>query len=378
MDFGPGRRKRLAIVVCVVLALSGLVLWQAGRAATDPSSRATIKSSSPTPQNSDLTPGPGPDLRRIFSLNVTWLDAPLDYNLFVHSNGAIYRIDAKTGRTIQTTIPQFDNDLATLLPTREGVMVHPTGNSPFGSSTVYVVPDWEPIHTFQARNFELLPGPDPGHVWIRQDPRHLVLVSLDGSPTRTTLRLPEAIAGNPEPDGHGYAIVQSHKKIYDIRPNRTTRLATGRLVATGPSRLLVANCSRTPTCRAVVLGSDFKPIRTLKLDPRMLAFAGYGVISPDGHHAAIAAPDNSADNPITLLDLTTGTSRRLFATVDWQIQVPGSGQLVFTPDGRWLLAIDYGGNLTAVDTSCTPADNTCVSSRTLWGLHSVEQVAVRP
>lgn len=128
----------------------------------------------------------------------------------------------------------------------------------------------------------------------------------------------------------------------------------------------------------MVLGPDFKPIRTVKLDPRMLIATGYGAISPDGHHAAIAAPNNSADNPITLVDLTTGTSRRLFATVDWQIQVPGSGQLVFTPDGRWLLAIDSHGNLKAVDTSWTPADRTCVSSRTLPGLHNVEQVAIRP
>lgn len=98
-------------------------------------------------------------------------------------------------------------------------------------------------HTFPGRQHDgQIPGPDLDHVWVRHDRRHLVLANVDGSPTSTTLRLPEGIVGNPQPDGHGYVLVQSHQQAYDLRPAHSTRLATGRLIAAGPGRLLINDC----------------------------------------------------------------------------------------------------------------------------------------
>lgn len=371
MDTGPrGGRLPLVVAVCVVIVLS----WP-WALAVNSGIRPFAETDSQDQSNPSLTRRPSANPRLDFDLNLSWLHAPTHYDLFVHSGSAVYRLDARTGRTIRVWIPQIGNDPFTanpgiLLPLKSGALIRMAG-----TTTVYAVPDRGPVRTFRAPGDELAPGPDPDHVWVRQDHRHMALISLDGTPTTTVLQLPKATVGDPQPDGHGYLIAQSRTAVYDIRPRGATRLATGRLVATGPSRLLVADCKQT--CRATVLGPELTVVKTLQVNAKELLGSGFGVTSPDGRYAALAAPNNPSNNPITLLDLTTGSSRRLFATVSWQILVPGSGQLAFSPDGRWLFAIDQDANLEALDTSCTAADM-CVSSHTLPPLGAAQQVAIRP
>ncbi|GAB3927302.1 hypothetical protein GCM10027613_42820 [Microlunatus endophyticus] len=265
------------------------------------------------------------------------------------------------------------NDPGAVVPSGSSVLVLATG-----SRTVYVVPDGSgSASSFTTAGTDLLPGPDSRHVWVRQDATHLVLVGLDGTRTRTTLTLPSDIVGMPQSDRSGYVVVQTDDGVYDVRPDGRTRVAPGRLVASGSTSLLITSCRRVDSCSAAVYGRDLKRVRTVQLHEETPASSGYGVVSPDGRYAALADASDPSENPVTLVDLTTGTSRRLSAAVGWQVLAPGSGQLVFSPDGRWLFVIDRNGNLTAVDVRCA-ASGACLKSRTLAEFGTLQQVAVRP
>jgi hypothetical protein len=375
MQVGPHRRTPLVIAVCLIIALAGIGLWHSVRKGGFPLPGPTAASSPPA---ADPTDAPSQRSRLDFDIDLSWLHAATDYSLVVHAGGAVYRIAARTGHVERAWIPRLAtdsaiNDPGAVVPSGSSVLVLATG-----SRTVYVVPDDAgSASSFTTAGTDLLPGPDSRHVWVRQDATHLVLVGLDGSRTRTTLTLPKDIVGVPQSDRNGYVVVQTDHGVYDIRPHDRTRLASGRLVATGPTSLLITSCRKVDSCTAVIFGRNLKKERTAQLHNETPTSSGYGVISPDAHYAALADAADPSENPVTLIDLNTGTSRRLSTAVNWQVLAPGSGQLAFSPDGRWLFVIDPERSLTAVDTRCA-ASGTCLKSRTLPDFGILQQVAVRP
>lgn len=342
-----GRRWLWLLLAAVLVAA---VLVQANRhpsvPAAAPASRSTAPSSaSVAPQTTKTAP-----------ITVTQLQRPLlgqtgNWTLFGRSDGVLIRIDLARNEITRTVVPSLQSGAPVyFVPAAGEVIIRSLDFVPS-----FVVPDGRPARPVPAGfgpGGPIFPGPDAGHVWVDTgDNEHqaVTLTALDGSATGTVLRLPagssplEAVGGG----GAGQLLVTSENGLYLVQLERVRHISTGNLLATGPTGWLVAECVQPRHCRQVLIDRVTGQRRLLGPESANGGYrAPWGQIAPDGRTAAIFDVGSDGHNTVELVDLHTGsispTGLHLYETVN-------DGTIGWSPDGRWLFAIDLNGNLTVLD-----------------------------
>jgi hypothetical protein len=274
------------------------------------------------------------------------LDVRAGWELYAYGPTGVARIQFARGRITWTDVPALDSSGPLALVAGAGeVIIRPIDAVPG-----YSVPDGRHVRTLTgslSHGGTVIPGPRPGTAWVqpRFTATDMQLVRLDGRDTGVSMRLPARGPWQVSPDGQGYALVSGLDTgaVYDLRPGRTRRMA-GTLVATGPARWLVAGCRGDQRCRYSVVDAATGARRALPgLRPAPTSMTG--VIAPDGSTAAVVATVGGR-RWLQLINLASGADQTITMPLD---QVAGFGQtLAWSPDSRWLFAIDAHGGLAAV------------------------------
>jgi hypothetical protein len=293
------------------------------------------------------------------------------WQLATYGPDGLIRIQPAAGRVTRTAIPALDSTGPVFfLAGPDQAIIRPLDGVPG-----YLIPYGHPARPLTgllAHGGVIVPGPRPGQAWIQPgyQARSLSLAWLDGRSAGHSLRLPRGI-WVPAPDGQGYPLmssttIQVTPSVYDLRPGGLRRVP-GYLVAVGPHRWLMANCTRK-RCDAVTVDPYSGARRVL---PALVPYAELGqpgVISPDGTTAAVFGIDGSQVT-LHLISLVTGAQE--------QVAVPLSnasalGQtLAWSPDGRWLFVVAAYGRLVAVRASTGLAQGLGVT------LPPVSQIAIQ-
>jgi hypothetical protein len=269
------------------------------------------------------------------------------------------------GRVTVTRVPALASTApATLLVGSAAAFVISYDNVPG-----YAVPDGGPARILPRAvhpQGQPIPGPDPDHLWVNSaNGTRLHLVNLDGASAGPALTLPhDADFNGVLPDGSGYALVETPRGAFDVRPGRTTLVTAGQVLASGPSEWLVGECDKHQRCSAIVVNRRTGARK--RIGPyQYSAPPAPGVVSADGKHAAVLALSGEGAGAVDLIDLATGRGRLLNIFAD----AYAADAMVFSPDGKWLLVADGGVVPVNVATGTTvPFDNP-------WG--PVAQLAVR-
>lgn len=340
-----------AAAVAVVLALV-LTRAQHGTTRTATSTGSPSRTATPSPPAtsassvapadsgsfvtpSTLAPFPSGSPVAVRNAGHRFLDVPADWELFARGSGFVLRIQLAAGRITRTEVPQGTADFpVTFLVGADRVLVRPQDDSPSA-----VVPDGKSAAAMPASflsGMSLLPGPDLRHVWAEQG-SGLALLTLDGRPTGTTIDLPPS-ASVQGSDGAGYVLLSGTGGTYAARPGAVHRVTSGLLLANGPTRWLTVECDDSFACTNVVTDRATGAHHTLDtvVDSNQ---SSVGRISPDGRTAALPRFDGGVTNDgIDLLDLGSGLHRSIEVSPNTADQTGPS--IVWSPDSRWLFAID--------------------------------------
>jgi len=342
----PARvRPRRWLWPLLAAALVGGVVVQANRHPSAPAAAPSTRSSAfsevaPAPKTSEPV--------TVTQLGQSILGATGGWTLFGRGPGVLVRIVPATGQIDSTVVPSLQSGgPVSFVPAAGEAIIRSIDFVPG-----YVVPDGQPARRLPAgfgSGGPIFPGPDAGHLWVDSgDNEHpiLALTALDGSATGTVLRLQaghsslEAVG-----DGAGYLLLTSSDGVYRVQPGRVRRISSGSLVATGPTGWLVAECDQQQHCRQVLIDRSTGRRRILGPEtPNGGSRAPWGAISPDGRTAAVFDVGSDGYNTIELLDLRTGS---LLATRLDLEETVNDGTIVWSPDSRWLFAVDRAGGVIA-------------------------------
>ncbi len=274
------------------------------------------------------------------------------WQLATYGPDGLIRIEPAAGRITRTAVPPLSSTgPAFFLAGPSQAIIRP-----LDEVTGYLIPDGHrarPLTGLLAHGGMVVPGPRPGQAWIQPgyQARSLSLAWLDGRSAGPAMRLPRG-TWVPMPDGQGYALmndtarIQITPSVYDLRPGGLRRVP-GYVVAVGPHRWLMANCTRK-RCTAVIVDPSSGARRVL---PGLVPYAELGqpgVVSPDGSTAAVFGIDG---NQITLhlISMVTGAQEQVAVPLG---TVSASGQtLAWSPDSRWLFVVASHGRLVAVRSS---------------------------
>lgn len=364
------RRRRWPWLLLAVAVAAGAVV--ANRHSPAPSAARRVASPAPSFQTAPVPQPPGPAPVTVIRLGHPLLGETGNWVLYGRGDGAVIRVDLARGEITRTVVPflQSSGPVA-FVPAADEVIIRPLDNVPG-----YAVPDGRPAQPLPpgfGSGGPVFPGPDPGQVWVVTDdvqPSTAVLTSLDGHRSGPVLRLPTGSIGlDATADGAGYLLVSASDGVYRTQPGRVRRISTGNLLATGPTGWLVGECDRYGHCRRVLIDRTTGRRRLLGLQA---ANGGvmppWGAISPDGRTAAVFDLGSDGSRTIELLDLRTGsrhaTGLHLPAPLD-------DGTIRWSPDSRWLFALDEHGELAVVARATGQVGNLSGS------LPSLNQLAVR-
>jgi hypothetical protein len=363
-DARPDLSRRRALALGGLLAVAGgLVVVQ---------SRGSSTARGPFPAAS--VPAPvrrrgrraAPPLVSVTDLGHPLLGGP-HWDLFGLGDSMVVRVELSTGRVTETALGPMANVELSLVPMRGGVFVHRADYGPG-----YAVTDGRPA-TLMPPTLDgpgpMLPGPDLDHVWVQvgtDDPARMVLATGDGRLTRTSVPVPTYPTFEAMPDGAGYPLFGAVGGFYRGVPGGSQRVTDGVVVAAGPQGWLAVECDDRDRCAAVLVDHRGRRREVPGVaDPRLPA----GVLAPNGRAAAVYVVGMSAATTLTLLDLVSGGRRTVGMTV-------GGGQgvscLAWSPDSRWLFAVDASARVLVVDA------RTGRATPLVAGLPNVLQIAVRP
>ena len=270
-----------------------------------------------------------------------------DWELYGYGPGGVARIQFARGQITWTVVPALaSNGPLALVADAGEAIIRPIDRVPG-----YAVPDGQHVRTLTgalSHGGTVLPGPRPGTVWVQPGfgSTTMPLVRLDGRDTGESMRLPSHGPWLASPDGQGYALLSGVQTgaVYDVRPGGVHRIA-GTLAAVGPTRWLVADCHSGRRCAYAVVDAANKTRRRLPgLMPAPASMSG--VIAPDGSTAAVFRTVGGRLR-LHLINLASGADRTVAMPPG---QESGYGQtLAWSPDSRWLFAIDAHGGLAAVN-----------------------------
>jgi hypothetical protein len=277
------------------------------------------------------------------------------WQLFARTGQGLIRLDLARGRITHTPVPGFGSGgPVSFLAGPQRVLIRPLDNV-----AGFVIPDGKPAHELTgalSHGGPALPGPKPDQTWV-QGNRQLRLARLDGTPLGSKIRFPKKANYFPTADGRGYPLVDvPHHGSYEIRPGRgPRRITTGQVVAVGPSRWLVKPENPDNRCRYQVIDQRTDHRRCLNPKSQLkLPSHAYGMISPDGHTAALAR-GTGVTTTLQFLDLADGADQTFDVSIPGQIGlIPGSGRLgngevVWSPDSTWLFVINSHHHLVAIN-----------------------------
>lgn len=267
------------------------------------------------------------------------------------NSGAVVRYDS-TGTMVTTPVrPLYSTGTPSFAVTDAGAIVL----SPSGSGDSYVVADEKPAAatTGDLRGaWAAFPGPGSHGLWAASSSDNglvnsLTGVSLSGTPTGTTIPIPQAVSVPAvyalSPDGAGYVLASGIGGVYDLRPTGARLVTHGQVLAAGPAGYLVWECDDPGNCAAAVVARADGKRRTLpKFTHTNTGPAGLGVISPDGKYAATLGFDVSGP-AVELINLSTGTERALPVAPIQDALGGSTPRMVFTPDSRYLLTSTVNG-----------------------------------
>jgi hypothetical protein len=332
----------------LVLAVAAVVALVAH--ASRPATPAAAPSSTPaaaSPPQPTLSPSPSPEVA-VTQAGRALLGVTANWELFAWGPDGLMRIQLAQGRVTQTAVPALSSSgPVSFLVGLDWAMLRPMDVVPG-----YLVRDGHPTEELAGMlrlTGPALPGPDPNHLWIPSgtgEHAEMVLVDTAGRRTGPAIAIPVTMNNYAESDGGGYPLLHGPGGVYDARPGGLRRITTGTVLATGPTGWLALECDELFRCGTVLIdrGTGARhPARA----PALQAYLT-GLISPDGAFAAIAA-NNPGDsvNPVSvhLIRLSSGADRQLDVPVGPDIF---DGNMVWSPDGRWLFVVQ-GGTLRVVD-----------------------------
>ena len=277
------------------------------------------------------------------------------WQLLSRGDDWLSRIDPVTGRIDSTSIPGLNSGgPVSFLTGPDETLVRP-----LDVVDGYLLPD----RYATQRTAKLIdhgpafPGPDAEHLWISQPSGTggdlYLLVDWRGHRAGPVIPVPKGLSSQDAvPDGIGGLVFVREGRVESVGPRRSVQLGVGTVLATGPSGVLILECPRPAPCRTVT--ATIKGVRRLvpsagaRLGPNALYEPG--VISADGRTAAFVATPVSEGKAVTislnLVDLRTGAVTRMAGRVPAS---GSSGQLAWSPDGRWLFAIVDRGEIVGVD-----------------------------
>jgi hypothetical protein len=344
----------LIVLALVAGALSALRshLDQPSAAASPRPTSTPAPSSDPRPPPRTL-PATHPASSASASVTVSQVGHPLlgvppSWTLFGLSSQSVVELQLATGRTTTTPIALLPSDSsASLVVGADRVIVDPGDSGVAGA----LIADGQPAGALPAafgQSAPLFPGPDPDHLWAL-DPTSTSarLVGFDGRVTATTISIPAGV-GSVASDGAGYLFFYGTGGVYDARPGSLRRVTTGNLLATGPTKWLVAECDIQYRCSTNVV--DRASGAKHQLPQTYDTYSSGGSIAPDGQIAAVVPAAATGAIPLHLLDLESGTDRTTSVTFDPENGgIGGGGTLVWSPDSKWLFVTNGTGRLYAID-----------------------------
>jgi hypothetical protein len=279
------------------------------------------------------------------------LGVTADWELFARGPGYLLEIDLADGRITRTPVPalQTTGDVSFLVGTDQ-VIIRPWDLVPG-----YAVVDGQPARALPAalsHGGPAYPGPDPDQFWVQvgsAPAASMTLVGLDGRPTATSVPVPaDRGEGQISRDGAGGLLYNAVGGSYEMRADGLHRVTTGAVLATGPARVLTAECDSHYRCASVLVNRTSGAHRVLARGALPYAPFAPGVISPNGSTAAMIGNGSDGTPTVHLLDLTTHADRALPIYVDGLFYEEDT-TLVWSPDSRWLFVAAADGSLTAVE-----------------------------
>jgi hypothetical protein len=300
-----------------------------------------------------------------------------DWELVGYGSEGVVRYRPSTGEVTVTPVPLLDSTgPLSFVATRSAVVVRPYDTVPG-----YRVVDGRPAEALSGtlgRGGPVLPGPDPDHLWIVTTSNgmdtSLDLVTADGGRAGVTIELPDALSAtggySASPDGVGYALVTGVGGTYDVRPDRVRLITHGMVLAAGPVSFLVYECDDAGQCSTVAIDRESGQRREV---PQLRPAPGFpvihGTISPDGGFAALLTFGQTGPE-VMLLDLRTGGTHTIPASLDGAFANDTSTFMAFTPDGRYLLL--------AGTSDVTPVETRTGRSLAPLSIPPVGVIAIRP
>lgn len=268
--------------------------------------------------------------------------------------GAVVRLWLARGRITRTAVPTpRSGGPVSFLAGPHQAIVRPLDFVPG-----YAVPDGRPARELTGplgAAGPALPGPARGELWVPSphDRHRMRLVRFDGTPAGVSVRVSTGArtTAGAASDGAGQLLVRTGHGTYQVGASGWRRITTGTLLAAGPTRFLIrtrrhgrhrmwAVDRRTGDRRQVKPSSGPRPATADR-------YAPMGVVSPDGTTAALVRPRHGGPPTLHLLDLTTGADHPAGTSTPDHLR-PADGGVVWSPDGRWLFAIDSGRHIVAV------------------------------
>lgn len=335
----------IALVVIVVAALN----HDPKRTTAQPSRPPTTAVTQPTVASSveaSPTPVASPSIV-VSNVGHRLLDVPADWVLIGRGTDSVVRIELARGRVTSTVAPTLDSGGGVAMvvgPDR--VLVRPFDRVPG-----YEVRDGHPARALPpvfGQEGPVLPGPDRHHVWVTIGTNAqsvMRLVDFDGRPTGVSIRIPDG--GQAGSDGAGYLTFYGTGGVYDARPGAVRRITGGDLIAVGPTRWLTRDCDEQYHCQTVVTERSTGARRVLAGRPD--GFGDVGVIAPDGSYAALIRMTDTSLPALHMIDLATGHDTVIDVGIDAD-NTYGGGQMVWSPDSRWLFVAGESGQVAVLET----------------------------
>lgn len=207
------------------------------------------------------------------------------WELFARGDDAVVRVQLAAGRVTRTPVPRLRSTgpVSFLVGPRTAII------APIDNVPRYEVPDGAAARPASASTEgPIFPGPDTTHVWLpNNDESALLLSGLEsGVPAQPVIRVPQGSSVlSTVPDGAGYVLFTSADGTYDARPDGLHRITTGAVLAVGPTGWLTRDCAAPARCAATYVERASGARRVVQTGER--TSSAYGVISPDGHTAAL-------------------------------------------------------------------------------------------